>query len=359
MGSGPMQMLAEELRQSGKNPEEQALAFVNVYIGINDLRTEKDRPWWICFPRNYGFLTVLLHRVPHQSIIATSIPELGESLGLCITLMWTTQGNYTDELEDALHQADTLIKQVEMMFGIPLPIPLKKRQLPDRFAIAVIDPTKDDANTFHIFPLVPPDDHGIQIDEVASVRLGQLTEALGPIDEVMDTPLKRALYVSSKWQRQAIHASGLEEWSDVVVASNTWIETFLVQLAKLMNEAANTPIEDIQSAVMKGGLPRFINTYLGQRYLKGRWDHTCLETEFGAWYEKCFKTRNAVVHSGYFANESDAKEAYEAAHKLAHFVTARAAKVDGEQFRELLQPLRAMAQARLQRFSASDEDPHP
>ncbi|MFX4299885.1 hypothetical protein [Pseudosulfitobacter pseudonitzschiae] len=279
----------------------------------------------------------------------TTMPELAETLGLCVTLLWTTKGNLVDELEDAIRQADQLVKQVEICFGAPLPLPLKKQQMPDRFAVGVIDPSADEGKRTTTSILVPPADHGIEIDPETAVFIGTLLEALGPIEEVMSTPMLTALHISSKWQRQAIRARGMEEWSDVVIASNTWIETFLVQLAVLLNEAAGTPISDVQSAVMKGGLPRFVNTYLGQKFLKGRWDRTRRETEFGRWYEKCFSLRNAIVHTGHFATETEATDAYTAADDLAHYVTARAAAVHGDQFDELLQPLRLMANCRVTR----------
>jgi hypothetical protein len=351
MGVGAMQLLADEIRASGEDPDQQPVSFVNIYLGVQHLRTRGDRPWWVCVSRPHGFLTIVLHRVRHGDVVVTTMPELAETLGLCITLLWTTKGNLVDELEDAIRQADQLVKQVEMRFGVPLPLPLKKQQMPDRFAVRTIDPSADEGKRITTSILVPPVDHGIEIDPETAVIIGTLLEALGPIEEVMSTPMLTALHTSSKWQRQAIRARGMEEWSDVVIASNTWIETFLVQLAVLLNEAAGTPISDVQAAVMKGGLPRFVNTYLGQKFLKGPWDRTRQETEFGRWYEKCFSLRNAIVHTGQFATETEATDAYTAAHDLAHYVTARVAAVHGDRFDELLQPLKTMAKIRNERAS--------
>lgn len=351
MGVGAMQLLADEIRASGEDPDQQPVSFVNIYLGVQHLRTQDDRPWWVCVPRPHGFLTIVLHRVRHGDVVVTTIPELSETLGLCVTLLWTTKGNLVEELEDAIRQADQLVKQVEMRFGVPLPLPLKKQQLPDRFSVRTIDPSADEGSRTTTSILVPPADHGIEIDPETGVIIGTLLEALGPIDEVMSTPMLTALHTSSKWQRQAIRARGMEEWSDVVIASNTWIETFLVQLAVLLNEAAGTPITDVQSAVMKGGLHRFVNTHLGQRFLKGRWDRTLRETEFGKWYENCFTVRNSIVHTGHFATETEAQDAYIAANDLAHYVTTRAAAVHGDQFDKLLQPLKTMAKTRKERAS--------
>ncbi len=348
---GAMQLMADEIRASGEDPDQQPISFVNIYLGVQHLRTQGDHPWWVCVSRPHGFLTILLHRVRHGDVVVTTMPELAETLGLCVTLLWTTDGNLVDELEDAIRQADQLVKQVEMRFGVPLPLPLKKQQMPDRFAVRTIDPSADEGNRNTTSIMVPPADYGIEIDPETAMIIGTLLEALGPIEEVMSAPMLTALHTSSKWQRKAIRARGMEEWSDVVIASNTWIETFLVQLAVLLNEAAGTPILDVQSAVMKGGLPRFVNTYLGQKFLKGRWDRTLRETEFGRWYEKCFTVRNVIVHTGHFATKTEANDAYTSAHDLAHFVTSRAAAVKGDQFDELLQPLKTMTKIKNERGS--------
>lgn len=347
MSGGPMQHLKEEILQKGGNPQNTPISYINIYFGMQHLRTPLGGPWYVCVPRPYGFLTVLFHRVKHGDVVMTTLPELADTRGLAITLIWTSGSDLGGELLDALRTADEMVKHTEMTLGIALPLPLSRQQLPDRFAVKTIIPFGEDgAEQSRIYSLIPDDTYGVVIDEKTAISVGFLAGALGSIDNIMDSPMKRALHLSSKWQRQAIRSIGMEDWANVVIASNTWIETFLVQLAVLLNEAINTPISDVPKAVMKSGLASFINTHLGQRFLKGRWDHTDEGTEFGRWYKMCFSLRNAIVHAGHFSNEKEAAQAYAAAHSLAYFVTDCAAKITDKRLTVLLEPLKSMSAAR-------------
>lgn len=348
MELGAMHLLAEEIRLAGRDPDQTPVCFVNIYFGVNHLRTQSGLPWFVCIPRSFGFVTVLFHFVRHGDVVISTVDEITESTGLCVTLLWTTSGQLVEELQECLDVADRIVKQIEMKIGLSVPLPLRTLQLPDRFAVRTLDPRATAESSLSI--LVPDETHGVIVDEQILHAVGVFTGALGPLDEVLKTPLARALHLSATWQQHAIRGLGIEDWSNAIVASNTWIETFLVQLAVIANEAAGTPLVNLQESIYRGGgLPRFINTHLGQKYLKGKWDHTDSRSEFGGWFEHCYQLRNMVVHSGHIANGTEARRAYESAHTLAHFTTERAASVRDDRLRELFSQLREMHMLRKRR----------
>ena len=331
---GAMAGLDYEIRKSGGDPVHQPRSFVNIYFAVQHLRAEDDQPWWVCVPREDRFLVILLHRVRHGDVVRTTVPEVADTLGLCITLLWTSKGDLVSEYEDAIRQARDLVTKVELRLGLPLPLPLTKMQMPDRVAIGTIDPSADEDKKFSISIGLPEENSCIEISLKIAFELKKLLETLSPIDEVFNSRIKRALYISSKWQGRALRAVGCEEWSDVVIASNIFVETILVSLTTIMNEQDGNKIN------LKGhGWVKFVVTNLGCKYLNGPWDHTKENTIFGRWYKKCYKVRNAIVHEGHFATETEANEAYSAANDLAFDVANRAQNIHNDKFDEILQAL--------------------
>ena len=332
---GAMEALDDEIRESGGDPVHQPRSFVNIYFAVQHLRAEDDQPWWICVPRRDRFLVILLHRVRHGDVVQTTVPEIADTLGLCITLLWTSKGDLVSEYEDAIQQARDFVTKFEVRFGQPLPLPLTKLQMPDRFAIMTIDPSAGENNPISMDICMREANSCIEISPEMAVELISLLEASNSEDEVFNSRIKRALYISARWQARALRAIGREEWSDVVIASNIFIETLLVSLTTIMNEQDGNEINLEEGR----GWVKFVITNLGRKYLYGPWDQTKEDTIFGRWHKKCYKVRNAIVHKGHFATKAQANEAYLAANKLAIDVTMRAHNIDNDKFSEILQGL--------------------
>ena len=339
-----MAVLHGLLTEDGIDPATMPVSLLNIYCGVADLQRPNGFPWHVCVERSYGQLYVIFQHVRHGDVVETSVREVADRSGLCITLMWTSGEPSKEDVRDAIQTADDIIQAAELTKGQPLPIPLKPRQLPDRFAIRTIHPSAPDGeNVRHT--VVVPDEKPVLIaaDDRLVHAVGLQVGALGPYPDFGGDPLWAAIKLSSSWQRRAIRALGVEEWPDAVVASNVWIETFMVRLAAILQDANGTPLQDIPALVMRGGLAKFVNAQLGSPFLKGNWDHTRTDTAFGAWHARCFSLRNEIVHAGRLVGETEAAAAYNAAHELAHDITRRAAKVKDPNLMPALEALRSMA----------------
>jgi hypothetical protein len=71
------------------------------------------------------------------------------------------------------------------------------------------------------------------------------------------------------------------------------------------------------------GLPRFLNRYLGSKFLKGNWDHKSNRTEVGVWYQQCYTLRNRVVHAGHLPTNEEAINCYEKTHNFVRSITTQ------------------------------------
>jgi hypothetical protein len=338
-----MHGLAEELERAGRDPNSESISYLNVYFGVRHLQTESGHPWHVCVSRSYGFLCVIFHHVRHGDVHNTQYEEIDETPGLCITLMWTSDQPTEDELADAFQTADEMVQAIELSKGRPLPLPLKPMQLPDRFPVRTIKPDAKIGESVQTTIFRNDEKEGILADEMLVLTVGMQVKALGPLSDFFPDPLARAMHLSSIWQRRAIRSLGIEEWSNAIIASNVWLETFMVQLAVILNDANGTPIENVEELLMRRGLAGFVNNTLGSRFLMGRWDQTRTDTEFGAWHEHCYRMRNKIVHAGHIATEAEALAAYDAAHELAHHVTRRAAKLKQKEFSSILKTIKSMS----------------
>ncbi len=344
-----MHGLADELERAGRDPCSEPISYLNVYFGVNHLQTENGYPWHICVARPFGFICVIFHHVRHGDVHNTGHTEIDETLGLCVTLMWTSDQPTEEELTDVFQAADEMTQAIELSRGRALPLPFKPMQLPDRFPVKTIKPTsKADADIYTT--IFRHDGKGsIIADTMLALTVGMQVEALGPHSDFFSSPMARAIRLSSIWQRRAIRAIGIEEWTDAIVASNVWLETFMVQLSTILNDANGTPLEEVEKLLMRKGLAGFVNHTLGSKFLKGRWDQTCIDTEFGAWHANCYQLRNKIVHAGYIASKAEALLAYDAAHNLAHHITLRASKLKEKKIVSILEPLISMASSQPKR----------
>lgn len=344
-GAAPaMSVLHGLLAEAGIDPSSVPISLLNIYCGIADLKRPDASPWHVCVERPYGQLYIIFQHVRHGNVVETSVSEIANCLGLCITLMWTSGKPVEEEVRDAIQTADDIVQSAELVRGQPLPIPLKPRQLSDRFAIKTINPTAPEGKTVLNTIVLPLSNAGtIVADDMLVQAVGLQVGALDLYPDFEDDPLWAALKLSATWQRRAIRALGVEEWPDAVVASNVWIETLMVRLAAILQSANGTPLQDIPTLVMRGGLAKFANAHLGSPFLKGNWDHTRADTAFGAWHAQCFLLRNEIVHAGRLVGEMEAHAAYTAAHSLAHDITRRAAKVKDPKLVQALRALRKMS----------------
>jgi hypothetical protein len=353
-----MAVLSGMLEEAGEDPHATPLSIINIYCGVSDLRATNSLPWHVCLHRPYGYLFVVFHHVEHGEVIKTTSPEIANCLGLCITLVWTTNNPTPEQIWAGIEAADEIVQAAELATGKPIPIPLKPMQLPDRFAIRVIDPgaaAGDRDRTALVLPTSRP--FVVEANEFLVFAVGHQIGVLGPTPEQQSDPLTQAVALSATWQRRAIRALGVGEWPDAVVASNIWVETLMVRLAAILHEANGNPLQDIPHLVMKRGLASFANTYLGSPFLKGTWDHKRSDTPFGAWHAQCFLRRNEIVHTGKLVTADEAHTAYKAAHALAHEITRQAAKIKDPKLMPALKALREMAEyAEARRKSASKNE---
>lgn len=338
-------VLNSMLSTAGEDPNLTPLSILNVYCGVADLKAANSLPWHVCLARPYGHLFVVFQHVRHGDVVKTTTPEIADCLGLCISLVWTSNSPNPEQILGALETADEIIQAAELTTGKPIPLPLKPMQLPDRFAVRVIDPGapgRDRDRMVLVLPTSRP--FVVEANEFLILAVGHRMGVLGPKPEQKSDPLTQTVALSATWQRRAIRALGVGEWPDAVVASNIWVETFMVRLAAILHEADGRPLHDIPTLVMRRGLASFVSTHLGSPFLKGQWDHKRPDTPFGAWYAKCLSVRNKIVHTGVLVEAHEAQMAYKSAHGLAHHVTRQAAKIKTPKLMPALKVLREMAE---------------
>lgn len=256
----------DELERSGLDPNSEPISYFNVYFGVNHLQSESGNPWHVCLARQFGFLFTIFHHVRHGDVHNTGHAEIDDTIGLCVTLMWTSGQPTEEEVTDVFQAADEIVQAIELSKGIALPLPFKPMQLPDRFPVKTIK-SNSEQDTIISTTIFKNDGAGsIKADEMLAISVGMQVEALGPLNDFLSSPLSRAMYLSSIWQRRAIRAIGIEEWTDVIIASNVWLETFMVQLSSILNEANGTPLENIEELLMRRGLAGFVNHTLGSKF---------------------------------------------------------------------------------------------
>ena len=330
--------LKHELQEAGQDPARQNIAYVNVYFGVEELGLNSGYPWHVCIPRDHGFLAVVFHFVRHGDVVKSSVTQVANRKGLCVTLLWTTKDNVAAELADALKAADNVVAQAEMLLGRPIPLPLRSGQLPDRFGVRTIAPDAAHNGQEKIELVFLEGSHAnmLRPQEVTQIR----ALALEPLSDYFDTPLKQAMHLSAKWQRRAIRAGGTEDWAALVVASNTWIETLLVRSAILLEHAAGSPIRDGARELRRKSFVQFASRHLGQRLSGAKWDPKDEDAAFGKWHRDCYLLRNKVVHEGHFPSADEAKLAYAVSNGLAWYVTRQAAEIRDPKLAEFLSPFR-------------------
>ena len=342
-----LRALKHEMQEAGHELEGTKVSYVNVYLGAETLRWGKgvDSGWHICCHREHRVLAVVFHFVQHGDLVKTRETKLKKHKGLCVTLAWTTTGEPAAELADALDVADNIVAQAEMVLGRPIPLPLKKTQIPALYGIRTIELNARKGGRGVVSFHRPQGARESSLQQVQIEHISELSGVLGPPSDCFGTPLAQAMYLSAKWQRQAIRAEGVEDWAAMVVASNTWIETLLVRLAILFNEAVGNPILNPETELIKKGFVRFASCHLGQKFLGGNWDHKSKDTVIGKWLRDCYLLRNKVVHQGHFPVASEAKAAYAASNSLAWCVTRKAAKIADPKLAEFLKPFRMTSAA--------------
>lgn len=335
--------LKHALQEAGHDIGRTKVSYVNIYFGVEELRPVVGPAWSVCRSRDHGFLTVVFHFVRHGDFVKTKEAQLRKREGLCVTLAWTTAGHLAAELADALEVADNIVAQAEMVLGRPMPLPLKKTQIPNQFCLRTVDlgAPRPRRRTVSLHRQESTNERMLQPWQIE--RIGVLSGAMGPLSEHLGEPLAQALHVPAKWQRQAIRAIGVEDWAAIVVASSIWIETLLVRLAILLNETAEIPIPDAKKELKKKGALRFASRHLDQKFLFGNWNRTGDGNAYGKWYRDCHSLRNKIVHEGHFPSENEARAAYQAANGLAWSVTRDAARNEDPKLSKILKGIRIMS----------------
>lgn len=332
-----------QLEEAGR-PAGSTICYFNIYFGVTHL-IYKGGAWYICKLLKFDYALVAFYNIPRK-LVWKRPGKVRDDAGLCATLLWVAEEPRAEHIHEVLRFADSIIDNIELLKGRPCPLPMRALQLPSSFEVAILrseDKKGKAREEIVVGELHDTDRLNIVLSDDDVYRVSALEGVFGPIDYDALPAADRAVRLSALWQRKAIEASGLEDWSAVVLYSNTWIETFIVQLAVILNDAKNNPIEDVRSA-LQPGLHKFAVTYLGSKYLNGRWDYTQSSTAFGGWYELCYMKRHEIVHIGHFATREEAIKAYDAAHRFAFWMTGLAGKVQDKDLREAMGTLLTMAQ---------------
>ena len=277
-----LRCLNHELGLVGRDNEKIKISYLNIYFGTDDLRMDIDSPWHICLPREYGFVVVVFHFIRHGSILKTNNPHLANCRGLCITPLWTTEGNLQAEFFDALATADKIVAKAELCLGRPIPLPLTRLQIPTNFAVKTMDLTSSSGKKNVNVKLTPiVEDNLLHKFDVISIGALMMDDAEN--SSYFNTPAKSAMAASANWQRLAIRAGGTECWAEMVVASNIWIETFLVQFTKFLIDATRRSTVGKTDNSKKGNFIGYVTKHLGCEVLGDKWDRRDRKTKFGRW----------------------------------------------------------------------------
>jgi hypothetical protein len=288
---------------------------------------------------DFGNMFVILHQVRRGDVLKTQLGTLDDELDSCITILWNATKPDVRQVECGLAFADETVRNIELATGRTCSIPLTRQQLPTTFGLGWFDVA---SNTMRKVLVQGKGERPPKITTDLTLKLFALGGFDEKYNEMMRHPPYSSISMSARWQQKAIRALGNNEWADCILACSVWIETFVVQMTVAINELLGSPIPDTRSALARG-LPQFINTHLGSKHLKGRWDHTLEDTEFGRWYLRCYEKRNAIVHTGALPAPEDATVAYDAAHAFIRFLTKKMAKLEDKRLDQFLVLLRAMS----------------
>lgn len=317
--------------------------YANIFVGTKQLEHVSRQPWMVSEERPHALICAVFRQVDYEDVFPDRdykgwiYDALGKPRGLCITVLWSDWSARFTEFHDAVAFANSIVEGVELYAQVPCPVPLREIQIADRFQLGTIYPFGSEKE-----PDVGYFDNNAQAepwvtDEI--VRAAHVTSDPEAATQVFnDGTLRADLWHAMRWRRRAIRLLSIEEYSEGVVSTNIWMETFLVRLAIRLNDAAGTPIPGIENG-FSGSIARFVSNSLGTKFLGGVWDGKQTSRPFGRWIESCVKLRNRIVHSGHFADLAEASEAFAASSALREYVVDRARTVKDPAIAAVLDPL--------------------
>lgn len=315
--------------------------FLNVYYA-SELLTFAHKGFHICKLIDNSYEIYGFHNVPRKMVFKKA-GQFRDVQDNCVTVVWHEKSPTVDFVQGLLVRLSELFQSISHLKGEACILPINPHQLPFPFEIGAFIQAEGGTRQHKVFGFGSSEDRSLMAfsnDDVE--RLGAVLGIFADPETIYDSPVKRSVHLSARWQRKAIEAKGLADWEGLVIYSNTWIETLIVQLATICAEAKGEKIRDIQGA-LRPGLHRFATTHLGAKYLGGKWDHTLQKTAFGEWYSNCFIVRHEVVHKGRLLDADVAASAYNAAHRLAFYITDLVGNVTDPILPDELEPLIKMS----------------
>lgn len=335
-------LMAAELDAAGRSMSGHSFHYLNIAFGVRLLGFDSaDGRFHVCRQKDYGAIAVLFHQVS-ADCFRKSVPAEFSTLVTCVTVVWLCSELTAEMLRDGFDMVEDIAQTMELCSGKPCLVPNLEGYIPDPLEIARWDPTERQITR-----------HLIRVEKkpvpAITLKVAQMIAAADHLDKkasLAGSPSPEQIFShASFWQRKAINAFGVNDHQLAVIASQTWVETFLVQITLELNRLMDTPIADPKSQVMRG-LAQFINQHLGSKFLKGRWDQTDASTEFGCWYQQCCLLRNEVIHLGKYPSRAESTAAYDAAHEFIWFVTAKLAQIKDAKARSVASVCRSMAEFR-------------
>lgn len=307
------------------------------------MKFERGEGFHVC--RDYGdiALAVVFYEMSPHTALKFVPDNLVGSKHTYATIVWMVEDFTEQVLDVGLVALDDIVKNIELATGHPCILPACRHQLPDKFVVGILRANGGRAR---------------YVVNQVGLRRPVISEQIAPSlalwdfdkkSELEEMPPPISIFAqSSVWQRKAIRALAMGDTEFVAVASETWVEVFVIRLAAHLNAAVGTPIEDMKLETLKG-MAKFTVTWLGRSHLGGSWDRTKESTPFGRWHKACLGLRNEVVHAGKHPTMVEAQEAYDAAHAYIWHLTENIAKLEApehNQFRQFFSEIAAMRRAR-------------
>lgn len=297
--------------------EKNDVFYFNIYLGDRYVSfAEAMNHFHVCRNMDYGYLFAIFHTVRRQDVIGENVmfPDYRDT---CLTLLWTAETDCNDHVTAALNYADEVIRNLEFATGKAIPIGLGEVQRQSNFEVAQVKVTKgmvDRISLQHDRTHVP----------ILTPQIVPILNALMGFDDgyetIKNTEPVKLVATAGRWQQKAIRAYGMGEYSDCVVCSAIWAETFLVRITAELMVLVGEPIADLK-AEMQRGIPQFLNRYLGSKFLKGNWDHTSMNTHVGRWYQTSYALRSRIMHEGHLPTANEAYDCYETTHVFVRQVS--------------------------------------